>query len=72
MVERFPIPSTVSSYTINGNTGTYTEITGTTLSSAIGDDVGVGNFTNWFGFPYNGSSQTVFGVCFFKWYDYFR
>ncbi|MBP9848351.1 MAG: fibronectin type III domain-containing protein, partial [Flavobacterium sp.] len=57
------LPSTPSAYIMNGTTGTYTEITGTTLSSsAIGDDVGVGNLPIGFDFPYNGTTQTVFAA----------
>jgi hypothetical protein len=57
------VASTPSGYALAGSTGTYTAITGTTLSSsAIGDDVGVGNLPIGFSFPYNGSTQTVFAA----------
>jgi hypothetical protein len=57
------VPTPVSTYGFAGSTDTYTAITGTTLSSsAIGDDVGVGNLPIGFTFPYNGSTQTVFAA----------
>ncbi|WP_297868830.1 GEVED domain-containing protein, partial [uncultured Flavobacterium sp.] len=57
------IPQTPSAYIMNGTSGTYSAITGTTLSSsAIGDDVGVGNLPIGFAFPYNGTTQTVFAA----------
>jgi hypothetical protein len=57
------VPTPVSTYGFAGSTGTYTAITGTTLSAtAIGDDVGVGNLPIGFTFPYNGSTQTVFAA----------
>lgn len=58
-----PYNSGASAYAFAGSTGTYTAITGTTLgSSAIGDDVGIGNLPIGFTFPYNGTTFTVFGA----------
>lgn len=52
-----------SLYTFSTASSTYTSISGTTLSSsAIGDDVGIGNLPIGFSFPYNGNLQTVFAV----------
>ncbi|WMW78337.1 T9SS type A sorting domain-containing protein [Flavobacterium sp. 20NA77.7] len=56
------VDSRASLYSFAGSTGTYTPITGTAVSSAIGDDYGIGNLPIGFTFPYNGSTQTVFGV----------
>jgi len=51
-----------SAYNFAGSTGTYTVITGTTLTVSSTDDNGVGNLPIGFPFNYNGTNHTIFGM----------
>ncbi|MCC6700663.1 MAG: hypothetical protein IT221_04020, partial [Fluviicola sp.] len=53
---------TAAAYSFAGSTGTYTPVTGTTLTTASQDDSGIGNLPIGFTFPYNGNTFTVFGA----------
>jgi len=53
---------TPSVYGFTGSTGTYSVITGTTLTVSSTDDNGVGNLPIGFSFNYNGTNHTIFGM----------
>jgi len=53
---------TVRSYSFSASSGTYTAITGTSLTLASQDDSGIGNLPIGFTFNYNGATHTVFGA----------
>ena len=54
--------NTVNGYSFVGSTGTYSVITGTTLTTSTYDDDGVGNLPIGFTFNYNGTDHTIFGM----------
>ncbi|MBK8363129.1 MAG: hypothetical protein IPL24_05420 [Bacteroidetes bacterium] len=49
-----------SLYSFSGSPGTFTPITGTTVTLATGDDGHTGNLPIGFSFAYNGTTFTVF------------
>jgi len=56
------IPSTIPNYSLSSSSGTYTALTGATVSTlAVGDDVTESNLPIGFNFTYGGTTFTNFG-----------